>query len=103
MEQLEHLTGLHLHYPNHDPRKPILALQNVSVRYNSTVALENITFQLQVGERVAVIGPNGAGKSTLFNVISGVLPPNRGQVDVAGHGPSDHIWASAATRTPWPC
>jgi ABC-type Mn2+/Zn2+ transport system ATPase subunit len=91
MEQLEHITGLHLHYPSHDPRKPILALQNVSVRYNSTPALENITFQLELGERVAVIGPNGAGKSTLFNVISGVLPPNRGQVDVFGHGPDDHI------------
>ena len=55
------------------------------------MALDNISFELQPGERVAVVGPNGAGKSTLFNLISGVLTPTQGQVDVYGHAPDEHI------------
>ncbi len=75
----------------HDLSRPILELKNVSVRFNGAVALDNISFKLRQGERVAVIGPNGAGKSTLFNVISGVLSPNRGRADIYGHVPGEHI------------
>lgn len=71
-------------------KPPILALENISVRFNSTLALENISFKLQPGERAAVIGPNGAGKSTLFNIISGVLSPNQGQIEVYGYKPGRH-------------
>jgi len=75
----------------HDLSRPILELKEVSVRFNGVPALDQISFQLQKGERVAVIGPNGAGKSTLFNVIAGVLPPNQGQVKVYGNIPGEHI------------
>ncbi len=61
---------------------PILELQNVLVRFNETLALDNISFQLRKGERVALVGPNGAGKSTLFNVIAGILRPTQGQVNL---------------------
>jgi len=77
--------------PKHDLSRPILELKNVSVRFNGTTALQNISFQLQRGERVAVVGPNGAGKSTLFNVISGVLHPTRGQANVYGYASGEHI------------
>ncbi len=70
---------------------PILELVNVSVRYNGRVALDDVSFRLTKGERVAVVGPNGAGKSTLFKVIAGVLEPASGEVRVAGHGPCGHI------------
>jgi manganese/iron transport system ATP-binding protein len=63
----------------------------VSVRYNGTLALEDVSFQLGRGERIAVVGPNGAGKSTLFKVIAGVLHPTKGDVKVYGHGPGGHI------------
>jgi ABC-type Mn2+/Zn2+ transport system ATPase subunit len=53
--------------------------------------LNNISFTLQPGERIAIVGPNGAGKSTLFNVISGVLTPTQGQITVYGHAPDEHI------------
>ena len=75
----------------HKPGTPILEVSGLTVRYNGRVALENISFQLTMGERVAVVGPNGAGKSTLFKVIAGVLPPTEGQVRVYGHGPGRHI------------
>jgi manganese/iron transport system ATP-binding protein len=61
------------------------------VAYESGLALDNLSFELQRGERLAVVGPNGAGKSTLFKVIAGVLNPGRGRVEVAGHEPGGHI------------
>ncbi|MCA2001559.1 MAG: metal ABC transporter ATP-binding protein [Chloroflexi bacterium] len=79
-------------YPhvNHQTDKPILAVRDVSVRYNGRVALDNVAFHLHVGERVAVVGPNGAGKSTLFKVVSGVLQPNSGEVTISGSKPTSH-------------
>lgn len=75
----------------HAPDKPILKVEGLSVNYESGAALDNLSFELQRGERLAVVGPNGAGKSTLFKVISGVLRPSRGLVEVAGHEPGGHI------------
>ena len=75
----------------HDLRHSILELKNVTVRFNGTLALDDVSFVLQTGERVAVIGPNGAGKSTLFNVISGVLSPTQGRANIYGHRPGRHI------------
>ncbi len=91
MELIQTAAPLVQPLPPHDLTRPILEMRNVSVRFDSNVALQDISFKLQVGERVAVIGPNGAGKSTLFNVISGVLGPNQGQVDVYGNSPDEHI------------
>ncbi|MEA3350882.1 MAG: metal ABC transporter ATP-binding protein [Chloroflexota bacterium] len=79
---------------SHHPHAPILALENVFVRYETGLVLENISFDLLTGESVAVVGPNGAGKSTLFKVIAGVLHPDAGAVKVAGHAPSGHICIS---------
>jgi manganese/iron transport system ATP-binding protein len=80
-------------YPHthHEPNKPILDVQNISVRYNRRIALDDITFHLHEGERIAVVGPNGAGKSTLFKVVAGVLPPDAGKVDIFGSLPREHI------------
>ncbi len=75
----------------HHLDQPILALSNVSARYNGHFALQDLTFQLIAGEQVAVVGPNGAGKSTLFRVIAGVLPASGGQVTVYGSQPGGHI------------
>ncbi len=70
---------------------PAIELTNVSVRYDQTVALGNVTLRLNRGDRVAVVGPNGAGKSTLFHVIAGVVRPDEGQVRIYGSGPGGHI------------
>ena len=80
-------------YPHthHELNKPILDVQNISVRYNGRVALEEITFHLHAGERIAVVGPNGAGKSTLFKVVSGVLQPSTGEVNIFGSRPRSHV------------
>jgi manganese/iron transport system ATP-binding protein len=75
----------------HQAGAPILEVKDLTVRYDSRLALEDVSFRLNTGERVAVVGPNGAGKSTLFKVIAGILQPTRGQVDVFGGGPGGHI------------
>ncbi len=75
----------------HNLTRPILEISNVSMRYNQNYALEDVSFTLHTGERVAVVGPNGAGKSTLFNVISGVQKPNRGSIKIYGSYPEGHI------------
>jgi lipopolysaccharide transport system ATP-binding protein len=47
-------------------------------------ALENVSFQVEQGESVAVVGPNGAGKSTLLSLVAGLAKPDRGTVTVNG-------------------
>jgi ABC-type Mn2+/Zn2+ transport system ATPase subunit len=75
----------------HQAGAPALDVSGVTVRYDDTRALDDVSFQLARGERIAVVGPNGAGKSTLFQVIAGVLHPTKGDIKVYGHGPGGHI------------
>ncbi|MEZ4868973.1 MAG: zinc ABC transporter ATP-binding protein AztA [Caldilineaceae bacterium] len=74
----------------HDQRLPSIQLQQVTVRYGTVIALEQVTFALAKGDQVAVVGPNGAGKSTLFNLIAGILKPTQGTVSIYGSGPQRH-------------
>lgn len=80
-------------YPhtNHLDDQPILDVHKLSARYNGRFALEDVTFHLHAGERIAVVGPNGAGKSTLFKVVAGVLQPSSGEVNVYGSTPRGHV------------
>jgi manganese/iron transport system ATP-binding protein len=78
----------HIH---HQPDQPILDVSHLSVNYDGRPALQDISFHLHTGERVAVVGPNGAGKSTLFKAVSGVIPPTSGEVRISGFGPRGHI------------
>jgi ABC-type Mn2+/Zn2+ transport system ATPase subunit len=79
------------HHHPHEAGTPILRTTHLSMRYESGAALEDLSFELASGERLAVVGPNGAGKSTLFKIIAGVLAPSEGQVHVYGHAPDGHI------------
>jgi manganese/iron transport system ATP-binding protein len=78
------------HPPEHRANAPTIELERVSVAFTDRPALENVSFQLRRGERVAVVGPNGAGKSTLFNVIVGTVKPALGKVRIYGSGPAEH-------------
>jgi len=75
----------------HKIDSPILRIDELAVRYGSTYAIDRVSFEVNIGERLAVVGPNGAGKSTLLKVIAGVLSPSKGKVNVFGSEPGGHI------------
>ncbi len=79
------------HHSAHQLDQPILDVSHLTVRYGEHLALEDVTFHLHVGERIAVVGPNGAGKSTLFKVIAGVIRPTAGEVRIYGSHPLQHV------------
>jgi ABC-2 type transport system ATP-binding protein len=56
-------------------------------KYETVKAVDGVTFTIERGERVGFLGPNGAGKTTTLKVLSGLLHPTSGEVDVAGHVP----------------
>src|SRR5690349_24303266 len=53
-------------------------------RVREIVALDKVSFSLEAGELLAFIGPNGAGKSTTIKILSGILRPTSGRVEVSG-------------------
>lgn len=58
----------------------ILRVERLSKSFGGLMAVYNVSFSIQRGERCAIIGPNGAGKSTLFNLLTGHLRPDGGRV-----------------------
>jgi rhamnose transport system ATP-binding protein len=63
---------------------PALILRNVSKSFPGVQALADVSFDVKPGEVHALLGENGAGKSTLIKIISGVYPPDSGQMEVNG-------------------
>ncbi len=62
------------------PQVDALVLKGLHKSFGKTEVIRDINMTVKAGERVGIIGPNGAGKSTLFNLISGRLAPNTGQI-----------------------
>lgn len=64
--------------------KPRLRVRGLSKRYGSVQALDEVDFELRPGEVMALLGENGAGKSTLVKVVSGLVEPDSGAIEVDG-------------------
>lgn len=67
-----------------------LDIQNISIAYGEKTILEDVSFDVPHGARVAVVGPNGAGKSTLFKALVGILPLQQGRILIHGLPLGDH-------------
>lgn len=64
--------------------EPILAVRDLAVHFGGLVAISRLSFDVLEGHVTSLIGPNGAGKTTAFNVITGFLPPTRGEMYFRG-------------------
>ena len=63
----------------------MIEVKNVTKKFESTIAVDNISFEVKDGEIVGLLGPNGAGKSTTMNMITGFIEPTSGQIIVNGN------------------
>ncbi len=66
----------------------IVELKNVTKKYGSKVALDNVNIAFHSGRIVGLLGPNGSGKTTLIKLITGLLTPQNGEVLINGQPPS---------------
>ncbi len=83
--------------------QPLLILRSLSRQFGGAVGVRDLTLEVRAGEVVGLIGPNGAGKTTVFNLITGYLAPDRGEVwfdgtDLTRLGP-DSINRRGVART----
>jgi len=75
---------------------PLLAVENLTIRYGRVQALEQVSLEVHPGEVVTLIGANGAGKSTTLRSISRIIPIHRGRIafdarDISAARPSDVV------------
>ena len=73
---------------NTDTKENRIILNDVSKFFGDILGVNHISLEIQPGI-VGLVGPNGAGKSTLMNMIAGLIPPTRGEVEVFGKIPSE--------------
>ena len=77
---------------------PVLSLRGVSKSFPGVRALHDVSLTLRPGEVTALVGENGAGKSTLVKILTGIYPPDEGEILLSGRplvckGPRD-AWAA---------
>jgi branched-chain amino acid transport system ATP-binding protein len=63
----------------------VLKTEKLFKSYGGLKILQDLSFKVKTGERVAIIGPNGAGKTTLINILSGIIPCDSGQIYLFGN------------------
>ena len=62
----------------------MISVLNLSRSYGSTLAVDNVSFEITNGEVVGLLGHNGAGKTTIMKMITGFIEPSSGSVEVDG-------------------
>ena len=79
-------------------KKPIIKLENISLSFKNRIVLEKISFNLNQGQILGLLGPNGVGKSTIFNIITGLLKPNHGSININGENVINYPIASRTKK-----
>lgn len=63
----------------------MIEVKNITKKYGSITAVEDISFKINEGEIIGLLGPNGAGKSTTMNMITGYIEPTEGEIIIEGY------------------
>ena len=63
----------------------MIEVKNVTKKYGSFTAVDNISFKIEEGEIIGLLGPNGAGKSTTMNMITGFIETTEGEILIDGN------------------
>ena len=64
--------------------EPLLDIRGATKRFGALAAVSGLSFEMRAGEVLGLIGPNGAGKSTVFDLMTGILPANEGEIRFRG-------------------
>ena len=72
--------------------RPVIQVSAIRKTYGSTVAVDEVSFQVNDGEIFGLIGPNGAGKTTTMECIEGLRKPDRGSISVLGLDPVKDVY-----------
>jgi ABC-2 type transport system ATP-binding protein len=72
--------------------RPVIQVSAVRKTYGSTVAVDEVSFEVNDGEIFGLIGPNGAGKTTTLECIEGLRKPDRGAISVLGLDPFNNVY-----------
>src|ERR1700738_4108078 len=72
--------------------RPVIQVSGVRKTYGATVAVDEVSFEVNDGEIFGLIGPNGAGKTTTMECIEGLRTPDRGTISVLGLDPFRHAY-----------
>ena len=59
-----------------------LSVKKISKSYNAKKVVSNVSFEVSTGEVIGLLGPNGAGKTTCFYMITGLIPPETGNINL---------------------
>tara|TARA_B100001741_G_scaffold298247_1_gene283648 strand:+ start:2125 stop:2901 length:777 start_codon:yes stop_codon:yes gene_type:complete len=63
-------------------KNSIIEFKNITLSYGKRIILDNINFKINEGQIFGMLGPNGVGKSTIFNLITGLISPDNGQIKI---------------------
>lgn len=79
----------------------MLRLEGITAAYGPILALRDVSLEVEEGSVVTLLGANGAGKTSTLRVISGLLRPQAGRVELAGER-IDHLSPSGSWPEAWP-
>lgn len=68
---------------------PAISLDNVHLKYGEAEVLRGLSFVAEAGKTTALVGPSGAGKSTVFNLLTRLVDPSSGRIEIGGIRPAD--------------
>ena len=72
---------------------PVVSVEAIRKTYGRTVAVDEVSFEVRLGEIFGLIGPNGAGKTTTMECVEGLRAPDRGRISVLGLDPRRNAYA----------